>query len=175
MWNVKNVSCCLGMLRGVILSAVPDVLMYLCAFICEVKWSKKEFFEITRQFSSGSSSLDYGSIAIIRNIRNYSSVTRCHVPEDLTLQQNCCEILISCPAHTCFKTDWKMSNSKIKHNFIFKCACGYYRINHLNTKSNPICHLLALLGAHPILHVSRIRVNNYGMFVAEERVIQIGM
>ena len=23
---------------------------------------------------------------------------------------------------------------------------------------NPICHLLALLGAHPILHVSRIRV-----------------
>ena len=135
----------------------------------------KKSFEITRQFSSGSSSLDYGSIAIIRNIRNYSSVTRCHVPEDLTLQQNCCEILISCPAHTCFKTDWKMSNSKIKHNFIFKCACGYYRINHLNTKSNPICHLLALLGAHPILHVSRIRVNNYGMFVAEERVIQIGM
>jgi hypothetical protein len=24
---------------------------------------------------------------------------------------------------------------------------------------NPICHLLALLGAHPILYVSRIRVN----------------
>jgi hypothetical protein len=23
---------------------------------------------------------------------------------------------------------------------------------------NPICHFLALLGAHPILHVSRIRV-----------------
>ena len=31
--------------------------------------------------------------------------------------------------------------------------------NPLNTKLNPICHLLALLGAHPILHVSRIRVN----------------
>jgi hypothetical protein len=28
----------------------------------------------------------------------------------------------------------------------------------LNAKLNPICHLLALLGAHPILHVSRIRV-----------------
>ena len=25
---------------------------------------------------------------------------------------------------------------------------------------NPICHLLALLGAHPILHVSRIRVKH---------------
>ena len=32
-------------------------------------------------------------------------------------------------------------------------------INPLNPKLNPICHLLALLGAHHILHVSRIRVN----------------
>jgi hypothetical protein len=31
-------------------------------------------------------------------------------------------------------------------------------INPLNTELNPICHLLALLGAHHILHVSRIRV-----------------
>jgi hypothetical protein len=30
--------------------------------------------------------------------------------------------------------------------------------NPLNVKLNPICHLLALLGAHPIFHVSRIRV-----------------
>jgi hypothetical protein len=29
----------------------------------------------------------------------------------------------------------------------------------LNTELNPICHLLTLLAAHPILHVSRIRVN----------------
>jgi hypothetical protein len=32
--------------------------------------------------------------------------------------------------------------------------------NHLKTQLNSICHLLALLGAHPILHVSRIRVNS---------------
>jgi hypothetical protein len=31
-------------------------------------------------------------------------------------------------------------------------------INPLNAKLNPICHLLALLGAHHILHVSRIMV-----------------
>jgi hypothetical protein len=31
-------------------------------------------------------------------------------------------------------------------------------INPLHAKSNPICRLLALLGAHPILHVSRVRV-----------------
>jgi hypothetical protein len=35
-------------------------------------------------------------------------------------------------------------------------------INPLNAKLNSICHLLALLGAHPILHVSRIRVNLSG-------------
>jgi len=32
-------------------------------------------------------------------------------------------------------------------------------INPLNAEINPICHLLVLLGAHHILHVSRIRVN----------------
>jgi hypothetical protein len=32
-------------------------------------------------------------------------------------------------------------------------------LNPLNAELNLICHLLALLGAHPILHVSRIRVN----------------
>jgi len=31
-------------------------------------------------------------------------------------------------------------------------------LNPLNTKSNPICPLLALLGAHLILHVSGVRV-----------------
>ena len=32
-------------------------------------------------------------------------------------------------------------------------------LNPLNAELNPICHLLALLGAHHILHVSRIWVN----------------
>ena len=35
------------------------------------------------------------------------------------------------------------------HRFIF---------NPLNPELNPICYLLALLGAHHFLHVSRIRV-----------------
>jgi len=37
--------------------------------------------------------------------------------------------------------------------------CGGMVINPVNAELNPICHLLALLGAHHILHVSRIRVN----------------
>ena len=32
-------------------------------------------------------------------------------------------------------------------------------LNPLNTELNPICHLLALLEAHHILHISRIRIN----------------
>jgi hypothetical protein len=32
-------------------------------------------------------------------------------------------------------------------------------LNPLNAKLNPICHLLALLEAHHILHIGRIRVN----------------
>ena len=39
------------------------------------------------------------------------------------------------------------------------------RVNPLNTKLNPICHLLVLLGAHHILHVSRIRVNIFYAFL----------
>jgi len=34
-------------------------------------------------------------------------------------------------------------------------------INPLNAKLNPICHLLALLGAHHILHFSRITIKTY--------------
>ena len=31
-------------------------------------------------------------------------------------------------------------------------------LNPLNAEFNSICHLLVLLGVHPILHISRIRV-----------------
>ena len=34
-----------------------------------------------------------------------------------------------------------------------------HRINPLNAELNPICHPLALLGAHHIFHVSGLRVN----------------
>jgi len=33
-------------------------------------------------------------------------------------------------------------------------------VNSLNAELNPICHLLALLGVHHFLHVSRIRVKS---------------
>jgi len=41
--------------------------------------------------------------------------------------------------------------------FDISCAVNE-TLDHLSTQLNPICRLLALLGAHHILHVSRIRV-----------------
>jgi hypothetical protein len=46
--------------------------------------------------------------------------------------------------------------------------------NSLNAKLNPICHVLALLEAHHILHVSGVRVNVHGyslLSVIQVRII----
>jgi hypothetical protein len=65
--------------------------------------------------------------------------------------KNCCfwlVIYLNCKKVTIFGTgglQWFLSNE----------------INPLNAKLNPICHFLALLWAHPIFYVSRIRVNIY--------------
>jgi len=42
--------------------------------------------------------------------------------------------------------------------FSFSLLFFKEKVNPLNAELNPICHLLALLGAHHILHVGRIRV-----------------
>jgi hypothetical protein len=47
---------------------------------------------------------------------------------------------------------------------------GLKNLNPLNAKLNPICHLLALLGAHRILHVSGIRVKPGGDSVESKHV-----
>ena len=46
------------------------------------------------------------------------------------------------------------------HRYVIKKeAERILKFNPLNAELNPICYLLALLGAHHFLHVSRIRVN----------------
>jgi len=47
-----------------------------------------------------------------------------------------------------------MNNEVLQH-----ITFSVISFNPLNAELNTICHLLALLGAHYILHVSRIRVN----------------
>ena len=43
--------------------------------------------------------------------------------------------------------------------------------NGLNAQLNPICYLLALLGAHHILHVSRIRVKSEGCNMKQQGML----
>ena len=45
-----------------------------------------------------------------------------------------------------------------------QCSLGI-AIKPLNTDLNPICHLLALLGAHHIFHVSGLRVNAWCIYL----------
>jgi hypothetical protein len=45
-------------------------------------------------------------------------------------------------------------------------------LNTLNAELNPICHLLALLGAHHILHISRTRVKCQTRRITKERCLR---
>jgi hypothetical protein len=53
----------------------------------------------------------------------------------------------------------KMDKNECKILKCKLCINWYVSVNPLNAELNSICHLLALLGSHHILHVSRIRVN----------------
>ena len=55
----------------------------------------------------------------------------------------------------------------VKYAFVWFCVCSTptfvpleLLLNPLKAELNPICYLLALLGAHNFLHVSRIRVKS---------------
>jgi len=74
------------------------------------------------------------------NVENSEATIKRHIPKEPNLQQHLCE------------------NFKTRIYKKIKIKITPY-INTLNAELNPICHLLALLGTHPILHVSRIRVN----------------
>ena len=50
-----------------------------------------------------------------------------------------------------------MCVSTLQH-LTFLVTAEFMVLNPLNAELNPICYLLALLGAHHFLHVSRIRV-----------------
>jgi len=55
--------------------------------------------------------------------------------------------------------------------FVSVFAVTHCYLNPLNAELNPICHLLTLLGAHHILHVSRIRVNKVNNSVGGELTV----
>ena len=60
------------------------------------------------------------------------------------------------------KSGSQANNCSIFSDALLFCCCRLALktriINPLNPELNPVCYLLALLGAHHFLHVSRIRV-----------------
>ena len=93
-----------------------------------LQWQKSQFAEFAGKFTAG---LKTG----LREEAILSSVS------------------LHCPARVgIFRTveNWDLWKERYSH----ECT----RINPLNTELNPTCYLLALLGAHHFLHVSRIRV-----------------
>ena len=62
----------------------------------------------------------------------------------------------------CVKIFFFCASFAVFSNHVTDCTITDYQstrfINPLNPELNPICYLLALLGAHHFLHVSRIRV-----------------
>ena len=59
------------------------------------------------------------------------------------------------------------------HVRLIRVSCIRKCLNPLNTELNPNCHLLALLGAHHILHVGRIRVNYCVIFAVYAQVTHL--
>ena len=63
----------------------------------------------------------------------------------------------------CVCISWNIKEILLSYNFLFGlyvCKNLVFGINPLNAELNPICHLLALLGVHHFLHVSRIMVKS---------------
>ena len=60
---------------------------------------------------------------------------------------------------TCAAGVTVLSFSVMSQNIYCHRLSKYSTFNPLNAELNPICYLLALLGARHFLHVSRIRVN----------------
>jgi hypothetical protein len=77
----------------------------------------------------------------------------------------CCS-LGDCGIHSFSSLSYDRSKASSKassphsaiQSFLLQMRVSSPFLNPLNAKLNPICHLLVLLGAHPILHVSRIKV-----------------
>jgi len=66
--------------------------------------------------------------------------------------------LVALSAHTNISKVCAAPIFNTNRNTVLNSECYQFKVNPLKPELNPICYLLALLGAHHFLHVSRIRV-----------------
>jgi len=100
---------------------------------------------------------------------SYHLIIPCHKIRELKaslVKTNITQCLMNIPTFVFIEQGCKSSRS---YSSIYNEKTRFYvQFNPLNAKLNPICHLLALLGAHHILHVSRIRVKDLYSLISEE-------
>jgi hypothetical protein len=87
--------------------------------------------------------ISYGcfkSTTFFRNVEDVYPTPKRNTSKEFNLQQHRCENI--------------KSRSEVLFAFLLHCE----EFNPLNAELNPICHSLPLLGAHHILHISRVRV-----------------
>jgi len=86
-------------------------------------------------------------------------------------ERTCCCQLHDSAAKLCYVTSKKTQ----RHCFSFFKLNSYNSasLNPLNAELNPICYLLALLGAHHFLHVSRIKVNHWFLLNSDSTSVYI--
>ena len=75
-------------------------------------------------------------------------------------------------SYSSFEACFTLSADVRSQNNRYCCLDNPNEVNPLNAELNPIYHLLALLGAHHILHVSRIRVKFYCVTLNSESGVQ---
>ena len=97
--------------------------------------------------------------AIYRNQRSLSN-RGSHVTRQLVYKHIFCQNVVSIKKMLVLTTYLTFCSHKPGLHIINseRIICCHGSINPLKPELNPICYLLALLGAHHFLHVSRIRV-----------------
>jgi hypothetical protein len=89
----------------------------------------------------------------LRNIGIINSTTRLHLVESF------CKIYVTMHGSTNIKLLLNLLFPKQFETPYLKTEKASKEFNPLKAELKPICHLLVLLGAHLIFHISRIRVN----------------
>ena len=135
----------------------------MCIVIYSTKSTvlRKHHLPNTPLFNEASRLLNFPHLAFVYHfhpvpLRGWEDPLQvCLLPERLQSAASQC-ILV------CLDTWIKhMLLKEMSSNFTFKTVFqGSSFVNPLNPELNPICYLLALLGAHHFLHVSRIRVKS---------------
>jgi len=103
----------------------------------------------------------------LRNVCNRLPIDMASLPEDFNtairkskINDSCKDIFDSHVEYTSMYTAVQQTHYVVTGLYPYCCDSISKAINPLNAEWNPICCLLALLGAHHFLHVSRIRVKS---------------